>query len=115
MPMPAQVGGVLGNDNEVTRSLGNDRFATGTQIFLARLVWMDRAHDHGVQCGVHARLPEERPQDDPRSEQSETHYEYDIGGRLVLRSERIEAHMSAMVRHLSAQAALQSRPTTTGS
>lgn len=114
MPMSAQVCGVFGNDNEVTSSRGDDRLATGTQIFLACLVWLDCAHDHGVQCGVHARLPEEGPQDDARSEQSKTHHENDISGRLVLRSERIEAHRSAMVRHLSAQAVPRGHLTTTG-
>ena len=44
MPVPAEIRSLMGHDHDVSHTSFDDGFAPGTDVFLARLVRLDRLH-----------------------------------------------------------------------
>ena len=90
--MPAQIGLVLGDDNEVTCSGSDVTRASGAGVELASLIRLDDVDCQRGMVGTHRSSSNECPQHGGQGEQHEADDDDDVAGRLVLLAERIETH-----------------------
>ena len=93
MPVPSQIGGEIGYDDEVKRPRRNQRFATGTYVFLAGRIGLDRTHGHVVVAPRgHGLVPEQAPSHQTQGESDGDYDEHHVEDAVRLFTKGIEAH-----------------------
>ncbi len=91
MPMPTQVGGMIGNDDEMERARRNRPVATRAEIGLPRRIRLDRSNGDFVH-----RSAEDGPDDHRQRHQCGDDDHGDVERSLRLGSKRIQSHVATV-------------------